>query len=92
MSTRGSGEWRSSTRISPSRSIAATRAAAPSRCGLGGEGVGGVGGQLHEVGRHQAEEAVAQVLDEPLGDRARVVTDVDEAGHRRQRPARDRAR
>ena len=53
---------------------------------LGGEGLGGVGGELHEVGRHQAEEAVAQVLDEALGDRARVVTDVDEPGHRRQRP------
>ncbi len=54
---------------------------------LGGEGLGGVGGQLHEVGRHQAEEAVAQVLDEALGDRPRVVADVDEPGHRRQRPA-----
>ena len=88
MSTRGSGEWRSSTRISPSRSMAPTRAAGAETYRLGGEGVGGVGGQLHELGGHQAEEPVAQVLDEPLGDRARVVTDVDEGGHRRQRPAR----
>ena len=58
----------------------------PEAHGLGGEGVGGLGGQLHEVGGHQAEEAVAQVLDEPFGDRARVVPDVDEGGHRRQRP------
>ena len=52
--------------------------------GLLGEGVDGGAGQLHEVGSHQAQEAVAQVLDELLGDRARVVTGVDEAGHRRQ--------
>ena len=30
-------------------------------------------GQLHELGRHQREEPVAQVPDERLGDRARVV-------------------
>ena len=43
--------------------------------------------ELHEVGRHQAEESVAQMLDEALGDCPGIVADVDEASHRRQRPA-----
>ena len=86
MSTRGSGEWRNSTRISPNRSIAPTSAGAPRRTALGGKGIGGLGRQLHELGGHQAEESVTQVFDEPLGDRARVVADVDEGGHGRQRP------
>ena len=55
---------------------------------LGGEGVGCVGGQLDELRGHQAQEPVAQVLHQSLGNRARVVTSVDEGRHRRQRPAR----
>ena len=45
-------------------------------------------GQGHQLGRHQRQEAVAQVAHHVLGERARVATLLDGEGHRGERPAR----
>ena len=80
--TRGSGAWRSSVRISPSRSIARTRAAGPRRCAWAARTSTWWAEQLHELGRHQRQEPVAEVAHEGLGQRPRLVAGVDGVGQR----------
>ena len=54
---------------------------------LRGQGVDLARRQLHQLGRHQRQEPVAQVAHQLLGDGARVVPGIDEGGHRRERLA-----
>ncbi len=54
--------------------------------GLGSDLVEARRRQLHELGGHQRQEAVAQVPDEILGERARVATLLHAEGHGREHP------
>ena len=62
-SSRGSGAWRISTSISPSRSIARTILAAPRRFACSAT-TSPCRAAAHELGRHQRQEAVAEVADD----------------------------
>ncbi len=50
------------------------------RVGLGGDDVEPVARNLHQLGRHQGEEAVAQMADELLGDGTRITPEADRVG------------
>ena len=84
-STRGSGAWRISA------SIVAEELDCPHEPGraealrLLGEPVEAMRRQLHQFGRHQRQEPVAQVADEVLGQRPRVAARRDGVRHHRER-------
>ena len=86
-SSRGSGAWRISTSISPSRSIARTIDAAPRRAACDDTSASRCAGQLDELGRHQRQEAVAQVADDLFGQRPRVAALQHGMGDHGERPA-----
>ena len=90
--TRGSGASRMATWASPSTSMARTSAASPTRSACEERGVLLGVRDRHQVGGHQGQESLAEMVDQVPGQLLRAVPGRRQVGHRHQGTARRPAR